>query len=300
MDIVTHALMGVVAASPFLESAPVVASCFIMGSTLPDLDVLSRIAGKKAFLKCHQTYTHSIPVIACISFIAWLFMREFAEKQAFVWVLSLGSGMVFHSLLDLTNTYGIAFFTPLSKKRYCMELLFFIDSVVLLLTAGALALIIWNVYHFGKTGWTVQILYISLLILYGMTKGVLWHKAWNKAPVNTQTLLPSAMFPWIFLGFQKENDEGVTFSLNAITGTINGRKNYHIYDSVYKERIAELPQYQIMNELSPCYHIIDAQTDEKATTLTCCDLRTRNFQTTFGNMEIIITKAKIKKVRLHV
>ncbi len=43
MDIVTHAMMGTIAASPFLESHPEVATAFMFGSVLPDLDVLSRV-----------------------------------------------------------------------------------------------------------------------------------------------------------------------------------------------------------------------------------------------------------------
>ncbi len=36
-------MMGTIAASPFLESHPEVATAFMFGSVLPDLDVLSRL-----------------------------------------------------------------------------------------------------------------------------------------------------------------------------------------------------------------------------------------------------------------
>ena len=70
VDIVTHAMMGVVVASPALTHHPIAAGCFMFGSVLPDLDALSRVFGKRAFLKSHQTYSHALPVIAVIGLLA--------------------------------------------------------------------------------------------------------------------------------------------------------------------------------------------------------------------------------------
>ncbi len=60
MDIVMHATMGAVIAWPWLESQPLAAGAFMFGSVMPDLDSLSRLGGKRAFLKCHQRYLHSL------------------------------------------------------------------------------------------------------------------------------------------------------------------------------------------------------------------------------------------------
>jgi len=57
VDIVTHAMMGLVAASPFAGERPEAAAAFAAGSVLPDLDALSRVFGKRAFLACHQTWS---------------------------------------------------------------------------------------------------------------------------------------------------------------------------------------------------------------------------------------------------
>ena len=51
MDIVTHTMTGTILASPFFQTAPLTASCFILGSAIPDLDVLSRLGGKTTFLR---------------------------------------------------------------------------------------------------------------------------------------------------------------------------------------------------------------------------------------------------------
>ena len=48
MDVVMHATMGAVMASPWLDSHPLAAGAFVFGSVAPDLDSFSRLAGKRA------------------------------------------------------------------------------------------------------------------------------------------------------------------------------------------------------------------------------------------------------------
>jgi len=64
VDAVTHAMSGFVLASPFFTTQPTAASTFMLASVAPDLDVLSRLCGKLAFLRTHQTWTHALPLIA--------------------------------------------------------------------------------------------------------------------------------------------------------------------------------------------------------------------------------------------
>ncbi|EMI56826.1 metal-dependent hydrolase [Rhodopirellula sallentina] len=60
MDIATHALIGSVVAAGTLDSHPALAAGVMVGNVLPDLDAFSRLAGKYAFMRLHQTYTHSL------------------------------------------------------------------------------------------------------------------------------------------------------------------------------------------------------------------------------------------------
>ena len=61
MDIVTHTMMGAIAASTIAEDQPAAAAAFVLGSVLPDLDALSRCFGKRAFLRFHQSQSHGLP-----------------------------------------------------------------------------------------------------------------------------------------------------------------------------------------------------------------------------------------------
>jgi membrane-bound metal-dependent hydrolase YbcI (DUF457 family) len=70
MDVVTHGMMGVVIAAPFAAQHPEAAVAFMFGSVIPDGDALARMGGKRGFLKCHQTYTHALPIIVAVSALA--------------------------------------------------------------------------------------------------------------------------------------------------------------------------------------------------------------------------------------
>jgi membrane-bound metal-dependent hydrolase YbcI (DUF457 family) len=118
MDIVTHAAMGAIVAGPFLTEHPLSAGGFMLGSALPDLDALSRLFGKQAFLRWHQTYTHALPLIGLGTALGW-FLVEPLGREAQHSILAVGIAMTVHSLLDFSNTYGVKLLFPftLSPRR---------------------------------------------------------------------------------------------------------------------------------------------------------------------------------------
>src|SRR5262249_15935669 len=130
MDILTHAGIGLVAASPFLADRPELAVGVVAGSVLPDLDALYRLANKTTFLRAPQTWSHSLPIQVTFS-IAVGTVAVFLGWSGVELGGGLLAGLHGHSLLDLTNTYGVAWFAPFSRRRFCLEWLFFIDSFVL-------------------------------------------------------------------------------------------------------------------------------------------------------------------------
>ena len=72
MNIITHALSGVVIAAPLFPERPLTATCVVLGSVLPDIDVVMRVFGKVSFLRWHQTFTHSVPVILPQTACLWM------------------------------------------------------------------------------------------------------------------------------------------------------------------------------------------------------------------------------------
>jgi membrane-bound metal-dependent hydrolase YbcI (DUF457 family) len=289
VDIVTHGMMGVVLASPLLDSHPVAASLFALGSVLPDLDALSRLAGKRAFLAAHQTYSHALPVIAVIggatSLAFWL-----AGTGAVFAGVGLAAGMALHSLLDATNTYGITLFAPLSRRRHCREWVFFIDSVVVTLSIAALAALL---YLWDRTGHPPRWIgpaYAAAVAIYIAAKALLRRRAAAAAPAGTLALIPSALVPWRYLGCARDGDRVRAFRIDAMTGNLTDEDSVDTLDYQFADALAALPEVAIMRELTTAYHVVSAEPRGDNTAIVCRDLRTRNFATSFGRLDVTLDR----------
>ena len=56
-----------------------------------------------------------------------------------------------------------------------------------------------------------------------------------------------------------------------------------------------------MRALSPLYHVVEVREDRSNVTLTCRDLRTRNFSTRFGELLVTLGKSgTVERVVLNV
>ena len=107
MDIVTHAMKGVVASKAIYSDDPLAGVLFVSGSVLPDLDALSRLFGKRAFLMAHQTWSHSLAGVFVAGLVTACGMGSLpfiSASVAFKFALAVSLGMSFHILLDLTNS----------------------------------------------------------------------------------------------------------------------------------------------------------------------------------------------------
>ncbi len=290
MDIVTHGVMGVVIAAPFAANHPEAAAAFIMGSVLPDADALSRVGGKRTFLKCHQTYTHSLPIIAVITLVAYgIFdLLGFPDYRI---AASLGLGMVFHSLLDYSNTYGITLLAPFSEKRFCREWVFFIDLPVIVVSLGALALV-WRSFQSGRfpEAW-VSYSYLGFLVAYWVIRIWLRSRAARLAPEGTLSLLPTAFIPWKFLGARRVREQVHLFDLSALDGSLANEALQDVHDQTYEAVLEQIPEFRRMRTLSPLYHTVEVEVRDKGVVLTCRDLRTRNFNTRFGELTVTLDAA---------
>jgi membrane-bound metal-dependent hydrolase YbcI (DUF457 family) len=299
MDIVTHMLTGAVLAGPILPKAPLTGACLLVGSVLPDLDVFSRCFGKQAFLRWHQTYTHGLPAIAAAGVAAWLLMPGWLEEP---WApVALAVGMLLHVGLDLSNTYGTAVLSPLSSRRYCTGWVFFIDVVVLLASIGAVIL-----QHLPRHAAVPQqqgiaVAYGLVLVTYWAAKIGLYSRAMRYSPSRTVSLIPSALVPWRYFGCARSDNRVRTFRLNALTGVMDQDRENQILDARYGPWLVGMPEFQIMRELSPVYHVIDAFPHGDEICLTCRDLRVRNFGGRFGELMVVVdSNGQILRRRFNV
>jgi membrane-bound metal-dependent hydrolase YbcI (DUF457 family) len=286
MDIVTHAGIGLIAAAPMLDSHPELALGLVAGSVLPDLDALSRICGKLAYLRSHQTWSHALPVHAVVSTMAGLLVQT-CGGDGLLFAVGLFAGLAFHTLLDFSNTLGVTLLAPFSRRRFCLEWVFFIDAFVLVLTFAAACLTGWEFWQEGDVPAIYAESFFGVMFAYFIAKGILRRRAGALAP-EAISLMPSALWPWRFMGVVETGDCVRLFRINAITGKRNDLANHTIFDGTHAQLLACIPEFKLMRSLSRAYHVVNVQSTNAGELVTCRDLRTRNFQTTFGDLEVLL------------
>ncbi|ADG83415.1 metal-dependent hydrolase [Thermincola potens] len=141
MDPVTHFLVGTVIAGVSGEklsvSDPVYLST-VLGSLMPDMDIVYQLRGHIAYLKNHRGMSHSVPGLICnagLIALAVYLLAGYRFVALFAWALLGGLSHVF---LDVLNSYGAQVLWPLSKKKYSLNLLVLFDPVLAGLCLAAL------------------------------------------------------------------------------------------------------------------------------------------------------------------
>jgi hypothetical protein len=76
------------------------------------------------------------------------------------------------------------------------------------------------------------------------------------------------------------------FRINALTGAQATVDRVDVLDESFAQALETLPEFTLMCEISPEYHVISASGDGPGTRLLCRDLRLRNFGTRFGDLEV--------------
>jgi membrane-bound metal-dependent hydrolase YbcI (DUF457 family) len=284
MDIATHAGVGLIAASPFLADRPELAVGVVVGSVLPDLDALFRLVDKRTFLRAHQTWTHALPVHLAIS-LAVGALAVSLGWSGFELGAGLFAGLVGHSALDITNTFGVAWLAPFSRRRFCLEWVFFIDAIVLAGVAGTLAFVIPAWLRRGDVPARYAVAFLVSLSAYVLSKGLLRRRAGRLCP-EAKSLVPSALVPWRFYGTERQSHTIKLFRVNAMTGSRSAVGEAPVLDDAFAATLECLPEFRLMREVSPEYHVVGAWEEGPVTRLLCRDMRIRNFGTRFGDLEV--------------
>lgn len=144
MDTITQALLGAsVAEAAFRrrlggKAVGFGAACGL----LPDLDVVSRIAGPWESLVYHRGASHSLVVLPFVAVaIGALATRVWGRREdRFVWMHLAFWALVTHPLLDVFTTYGTQLFAPLSRARFAFDGVAIVDPIYTLPLAVAVFL----------------------------------------------------------------------------------------------------------------------------------------------------------------
>jgi len=279
-------MAGLIIAAPIAPAAPLTAAGFAMGSVLPDLDVLSRCFGKLAFMRAHQTWTHSLIVAIIAGGIYWAMMGYLVVHE--LWAApALAAGMILHDLVDMTNTYGAAILAPFSRKRISLEWVFFIDMPVLVVSLLAVVPAVWSLWSSSRPSVWISMLYAGFLFLYWLSRWAIRRRVRRLAPAGTQSLVPSAWVPWRFYGLAADESRIRQYSINALNGALIAFGENQVLDEQYRTLLENLPEYRLMRELSNGYCLTEASENDGEIHLVCRDLRTPNFRGTFGMLDAV-------------
>ena len=277
VDMLHHSAIGVIGLSIAVASHENVAGIlFLVGSIIADLDAFLVLFGRSFYLKNHQGFSHSLLLIPLYSMLLCLVISYWLE---FSWInfFALLLGWVIHSLLDYSNTYGISLFYPISKKRYALDAIFFVDTSMLILTGLML--------YFQFTLW----LYLSLFLLYIIIKKIM--QVVVKKRLNATIVIPSAFNPFAFFVYHNGNEEEIiTYNYNASSKQISHKKHYIKQDKLWHNLTQKSSLFQDILEVTRALHIVSIEEKDDNLTIIAKDLALRNFGGRFATTTLIFNK----------
>jgi inner membrane protein len=143
MDPVTHTMVGLgLAQSGLKRRSALSTATLVIGSSLPDIDALSYLAGPTTSLLVRRGWTHGVLALAVWPFVLtglmvlwhrWARTRPpGADPFRPGAILGLAALSVWlHPSLDYLNTYGMRWLMPLSDRWFYFDTLFLVDLVIL-------------------------------------------------------------------------------------------------------------------------------------------------------------------------
>lgn len=207
VDIVHHTIIGIAGAGvAHAIGQDEAAVGFLIGSILPDLDIVFMALGKSRFLRMHQGVSHSLlgmPIIAA----AVSAIMHFACGIPFLTLL-IGTliGMVVHVSIDLMNTFGVKVLWP-SKRKFCLDAFFFVD-VYVLAASTLFALATW----FGDSPVLAAVVWWAFVLSYAGIR--YWLSARARRAFDLTTAVPPGVMPFTWFVTQQLADIRV--------GTVSG------------------------------------------------------------------------------
>lgn len=277
MDPVTHGLVGMmlgIMGGGTLSLTNSVMTASIVGSILPDLDIVFQMRGDYAYLKQHRGFSHSLPCAVLASGVVTFFLGFIYPGEQFS-TLFWGSllGFLSHLFLDLLNSYGVKILWPFSRKKYTWNLLPLFDPILVLLCVISLFFLRKGVNEYSL----LAVIFFYLLLRRMMrfwAKSIVRARLQRKNELVRVNILPSgiSLFQWDFIAVLPGKN---------IVGTINlCHRKYQIFQHLYQEGdefkglLAKTILGQVFHEFTPFCHI---NYEKKGGKLVChfIDLRYR-------------------------
>lgn len=275
MDPISHALVGL-AAGGFsgdggVLSNPLALGCLI-GSVMPDADIIMQYWGDYAYLKHHRGASHSLVGMAALSAAASLLIRLLFPGSSFLSIfLWTFIGCLTHVGLDIFNSYGAKLFWPFCNKKIGTGLMLSFDPILVM----AATVVHW--FGTANTLYTkLSVGVFAIYLLFRQYRKTSIRKAIKKIidfPVDRLVLLPSmtSLLSWDFIAYGEQ--EIVTGKAGLLTKKIEIRERMNQSESWIKNLIMNTKVGRFFHEFTKEYHISFEELENGIIKATMTDLR---------------------------
>jgi len=211
MDTISHGIAGSVLGRS-LADRPGARAAFLVGAIaamVPDLDFLF-LSTRLDYLRDHRSWTHSflvLPFLALgLALLAKLFLRT--ARVATLWIFA-AVGIASHILFDWITSFGIMFWTPVSRTRYALDWIFILDPYFT--GIGLATLVLALVYRdrgrrIAATGSALLVLYVGFCAVQHARALATWTRL-DVPPAGARVaVIPQFLSPFRWMGISERAD----------------------------------------------------------------------------------------------
>jgi inner membrane protein len=211
MDTISHGLAGSVL-SRAMTDRPEARAAFWVGAIaamVPDLDVIF-ISNRIDYLRDHRSWTHSFVVLPLLALFLALVAKAFLRRASLAVLWGIAAlGVASHILFDWATSFGIMFWTPVSRTRYSLDWLFILDPIFSAIVIASLVLALTYrraARRITAAGSLLLLLYVGFCAVVHARALAAWRRI-DPAPLGAKAAaMPQFLSPFRWLGLADRGD----------------------------------------------------------------------------------------------
>jgi inner membrane protein len=212
MDTISHGFAGSILARSAAERPAAVAALVLgaVSAIVPDLDFLF-FSNRLDYLRDHRSWTHSFLVLPFMALALALISRIWARQARLptLWLFA-AIGIGSHIVFDWATSFGIMFWTPVTRHRYALDWLFILDPLFTGISLGTLVLTLVfrdRARRIAIFGSGVLASYVALCAVLHARALETWRRL-DRPPAGARVaVLPQFLSPFRWLGLSESDGE---------------------------------------------------------------------------------------------
>ncbi len=212
MDTISHGFAGSILARS-ADERPAAVAALVLGAVsgiVPDLDFLF-FSNRLDYLRDHRSWTHSFLVLPFMALALALIGKIWARKTRLptLWLFA-AIGIGSHILFDWATSFGIMFWTPVTRHRYALDWLFILDPLFTGISLGTLVLTLalrGRGRRIAAFGSGVLAAYVAICAVLHARALETWRRMDRPAEGAKVAVLPQFLSPFRWLGLSESGGE---------------------------------------------------------------------------------------------